>query len=104
MRSRQLKAEIQRKPLQNDFVGGAAGWETIGHCYLDLRPVRGKEYYDASQLAATVTHKGETEYRNDVTEDMRLRIGTRVLNIQSVINVNEANRSLELMLSENKHG
>lgn len=100
MRSRKLKAEIQRKSLQNDFVNGSASWETVGQCYCDVRPLRGREYFDAAQIEASVSHKIATEFRTDITPDRRLKIGERIFNLHSVANVNESNRSLEIMAEE----
>ncbi len=89
--------------MQSDFVDGPEEWVTVGHCYVDVRPLRGREYFDASSVESTITHKIETEFRSDVTSEMRLKVGeSRFFNIESVINVNEGNRSLELMCGENR--
>jgi SPP1 family predicted phage head-tail adaptor len=60
--------------------------------------VRTAEY--ARQLYSEATHRVFIDYRADVTAAMRLIYGERVFHIGSVINMHEANVTLELLCTE----
>ena len=65
-----------------------------------LEPLRGGEALRALQLEDRVTHRITTRYRAGITAKMRIRFKSRLFNIRSVINVEEANRFLEIMAEE----
>ena len=60
--------------------------------------VRTTEY--AHQLYAQATHRIFIDYRDDVTRHMRLKYATRIFDIGHVINLHEANVTLELLCTE----
>ena len=47
-----------------------------------------------------MTHRVTIRHRDGVTPKMRLKFGTRILNIRAVINAGERNRTLELLCEE----
>jgi head-tail adaptor len=69
-------------------------------------PMGGREYNQAQQMQATVTHKLRSVYFSGANPRMRLTAGQnsaepdRVFNVASVINVEEKNRHLEWMCEE----
>jgi len=116
MRGRAALGVIQYQPTpQNDFTGTGGEWVEFALCYVDVRPLRGQELFNAQQVQAQVTHSIETEFVYDVKPKMRVRVPRDVLvnvdeinddanfrhfEITAAINVNEANRSLELLCIE----
>jgi SPP1 family predicted phage head-tail adaptor len=115
VRGRAAVAEIGSHAAINDFDGTGGDWESFAQCYADIRPLRGRELFDAQQVQAHVTHAIETEFIYGVTAAMKVRVAKpelvnedepdaeenfRFFNIETVINVNEANRSLELLCTE----
>ena len=60
--------------------------------------VRTAEY--ARSLYSEATHRVFVDYRSDVTTACRLLYGTRVLHIGAVVNLHEANVTLELLCTE----
>jgi SPP1 family predicted phage head-tail adaptor len=116
MRGRAAIAVIQYQPtLRNDFDDSGGEWVEFSQCYADVRPLRGIELFNAQQVQSQVTHTIETEFIAGVTSAMRIKaarpalvnIGDpdhadnfRFFEIASVINPNEANRSLELLCIE----
>jgi len=116
MRGRAAVAVIQYQPTpQNDFDGTGGEWSEFAVCYVDIRPLRGIELFNAQQVQSQVTHSGETEFIAGVNSGMRVKVPRAVLanesnpghddnfrffEITSAINVNEANRSLELLCIE----
>lgn len=78
-------------------------WEnldTAATVWASIEPltVRTAEYARAVYLEAT--HRVFIDYRGDVTNAMRLLYGSRVFHIGAVINMHEANVTLELLVTE----
>jgi SPP1 family predicted phage head-tail adaptor len=97
MRTRRTIGEIQKPKVPGDYwIEGEAIPERFADCYCDIRPLSGQEQLLAQQTEATVTHRIGTEFIPGVTPEMKVVAGGRVFEIVSVVNVNEANRSLEL--------
>ena len=78
-----------------------AGTE-LAKMWCSLRPIRGREYYAAAQSQAETTHIIKTWYRSDITPDttMWLMYGSRRFDIESAINVDEANVEFEFRVHE----
>jgi len=80
-------------------------WSSIGSAYARVAPLRGREYLAASGEKANLTHEVTLRARNDVALMPRDRVlfGTRLFDIQSVINVDERDRQWSLMCVEQLH-
>lgn len=76
-----------------------SGWKRV---YADIRPLtqRALERLAGSELQGEVTHEGRMHYLTGLKPKDRLLYGTRVLEIITVVNVEEMNRVHELMLKE----
>lgn len=85
-------------------------YRTITTCRGKLTPLKGREYWSAQETKSQVTHRFETRYGVEITSKDRLLIPGprvsrdghrgRVLNIESVINVDEQSRELQIMCIE----
>ncbi len=107
--SRNLKLYIETFTERNELdpaAGVDEGWTRVGHAYFVSQPMTGREYSQAQQMQATVTHKMESEYLAGMTPRHRLTAGEdannpdRIFNVASVVNVKEKNRKLEWMVEE----
>lgn len=65
-----------------------------------IQPLAGRELFAAKQLHATLTHKITLRYRAGVSAGMRIQHGSRVFQIESAVNVEEANVLLEILATE----
>ncbi|QNN24338.1 phage head closure protein [Planctomycetales bacterium ZRK34] len=72
----------------------------IDTVYAQVQPLSGRERFYAQQVSAEITHRVTMRYRSDVDSSWRLVFKNRTLNIDSVINIDEANRWLELVCKE----
>lgn len=72
-------------------------WTTRATRWGEVLPQDGREFFSAQQINAEITHLVRMRYLAGVTPKMRLRLGTRIIKILSVINVEE--RSRELLIS-----
>ena len=84
----------------DDFDGTSETWQQYTKAWCVVRPLRGEEMLQAQQIHEKVTHKVTTDWQDGITNEMRLDLHGRKLNIVSAINVNENNRTLELMCVE----
>ena len=105
MRAGQLRtrAEVQRIMEPRDKQGGIVpSWETIAHVWIKMVGLRGREYWSAQQVQSDVTHGVIMRYFAGLTSKHRLRLlhSQRVLNIQSVIDVDERHAEMQLMCVE----
>lgn len=114
-RRQQHFATIQKNTEADDtFRDIAGGWQDVKTVMVQFLPIAGREYIQLQQTEAQTTHRVRMNYRSDVNPKMRLRMARpgideidqendshfRIFHIESVINVNEANRELELMVKE----
>lgn len=92
---------IQRKIMTTDSHGGPVeAWDTVCTTNASIEPLQGREFIAAQAVNAETTGRIRMRYRSGIVPAMRVIFGTRVFNIQSVINPEERNRELILMVSE----
>lgn len=65
-----------------------------------IDPLRGKEYFQAAAVGAENTIRFTIRYREGVTTKMRIKYGSHIFNIRSVIDVNEQHIELQLLGDE----
>jgi len=103
MRSGNLKHKIEIQSYtetSNDFGEVTKGYSTFKTVYASITPLAGKEYFASKQLNAEVSHKIECRYISGVLPSMRIVYDSRIFNIESVINIREANKTLQIMAVE----
>lgn len=102
MRSGNLKHKIVIQTYtetQNDFGEVVKGWSDFKTAYASITPLSAKEFFKAG-THNEVTHKIELRYLKGIAPKMRVLYGTREFSIESVINVREANKTLQLICTE----
>jgi SPP1 family predicted phage head-tail adaptor len=75
-------------------------WSAFATAQGSIEPISGREYFAAQTTQAEVTHRISLRYLTGVTPKMRVKYGSRIFDILSVINVDERNRELQLMCRE----
>ena len=85
------RVTFQRQDLELEV------WNDVCTCWANIRPLAGKEFYEAETINSDLTHRIRLRYRKDITPDMRAVYRGRIFSIQSVINDYEKNVSLQLM-------
>jgi hypothetical protein len=110
-------AIFERQNERNDVDGTGGEWEELTRAYVHLRPLTGNERLIAAQIQAHQTHAMEGHYgdlrsvrpedrakfaRYDVVdvEEPESELNFRIFNIESSINVDEANREIKMMVVE----
>lgn len=69
-----------------------------------LEPLKGREYFQAAAVSAENTIPVTIRYRPGVTSALRIVYGSRILNIRSVIDVDERHVKLILLCEEVANG
>lgn len=92
----------RRIEAQNASGQAVEEYEDIKTTWAGLKPITGREYYNASGERGTITH--EIEIHFDPTLQLRHKdrglLGDRVFDIQSAVNVGEANHTLLIRVVE----
>ena len=103
MRAGPMRCRITiEAPVETQGADGSISqaWETFAEVWASVDPLIGKEYFAQEREQATVSHKIRMRYLADITHKMRVTWGSRVFEIESVLNVGERNRELVLMCKE----
>lgn len=88
-------------PTEGEDGGGDQSWPTfLSSVRASVKPTSGSEQWHSQQLKARITHEVVMRYRAGVTADMRVKFGTRYMNIHQVKNIEERNRWYVLMVEE----
>jgi head-tail adaptor len=94
-----------QEPEETVAVSGerVVNWKTlIPEWRCGIEPLSGREFWGARQAGSAVTHRIHAHWQPAplIHPGMRLVIGSRVLNFESVINVDERNQDLLIMATE----
>ena len=108
IRAGELKhpAIIERLPTPIDLDSAGQekiAWEKVCDKRIAIYPLRGREYLAAQEIDSELTHKLKMRWGpefNLVTAKYRVRVGQRLFDVQSVINISEANREIQMMAIE----
>jgi len=110
MRSGDLKKviSIERHSSTSDGMGGVteawtdiiSGTSTATPIFAAVWPVSAKEHIQAMQEQTVISHRIRVRYRPGVSTAMRIKYGTKLFNITSVVNVGSENRMLDILCQE----
>lgn len=92
---------IQRNiPTQSVQGEWAESWSTFITVWGSIEPLRGKEFLEAAQSNSQVQGKVVIRYREGILPSMRIKYGSRILRILSIVHLQERRRELDLMYKE----
>lgn len=87
--------------VQDDGYGGEEkAWQDAFSAWASIKPISGREYYDAMSIQSEVTHRIRVRYRPDITTDMRIEHGDRIYEIEAVIDIDSRHKYLEILCRE----
>jgi SPP1 family predicted phage head-tail adaptor len=92
--------KLQDPPARNSSGGVIETWEDFATVFASVNPISGREYFAAQAAQAATTHHIDMWWISGVTSDMRIKFGKRIFEIESIVNVNELNRELNLLCVE----
>lgn len=95
-----LQSPPQETEAQNQYGEVATAWADVAEVWVQVEPLSGKELWQAQQVQADVTHRVTMRYRPGVRPKWRIVYQGRVFNILYVLNLEERNRTLQLLCVE----
>lgn len=90
----------QYESTQNEFGEQVKTWSNIKTAWASIQPLQGREWFNAKQMQSEIEVRMRLRYTTAITPKMRIVYNSLNYNIESIINVGEANRELELMCSK----
>jgi len=75
-------------------------WTTFATVWAEIIPLSGKEYWSSRQVNSEVTGKIRIRYLPGITPKMRVKFGSRIFNIEAVMNYQEKNIESVLLVKE----
>lgn len=100
MRHRITFQKSEKTP--DGYKGHTVKWQDVITVWASVEPLTGREYFYSHQIKAEVTHRVKTRYREDITVKMRIKHRNRVLEIESIIDLQERREFLEILCREEK--
>ncbi len=104
MRAGQLRHRVHIQQLGTRVDDGMGGGSIIPETVLTvnaaIEPLTGDELLRAGQLESTLTHRVRIRYIEGVKPSWQVKYGTRIFDIDRVIDPEERHRELELMCTE----
>ena len=97
------KINIEREQDIADGMGGSTiAWANITDAALRAKvmPLNGSETFKAMRLEAKVSHKITIRFRGDLLSSDRINYKGRVMQVRSIIDLEEAHKWLEIMADE----
>lgn len=81
----------------DEYGGYTETWQDIATVWANIKPLRGREFFQAQQIQSEVTHKITIRYTDIVKPTSRIKYNNRIFEIKSIIDVDNRHRFLEIM-------
>jgi len=95
------KVLIEQAEKTEDSMGSVTeSWSTFATTHMRMVPFSGAERVENMQQKQRTMQRGYIRYISGVTTDMRINDGGTYHRIESVLNVENRNRELELIFSD----
>lgn len=95
------RIELQQNQRVSDGYGGVSNdWETQSTVWAQIVPKSSVNDFENDIIKSEVTHDIRIRYHADIHHSWRVKYGTRLFNIQSVINTDERKRFTMLKCKE----
>lgn len=95
------RLEIQTNANSVDAGGGiSSDFSTSQTVWGALKPLSGKEVFTQGQVQKNVTHEIIVRYNSSLTTANRIKFGTRLFNVRSVIDLEERGEYFKILAEE----
>jgi SPP1 family predicted phage head-tail adaptor len=96
------RIEIQedKSTTKNDHGEIVPDWKTVARRWVRIVPLAGSKAQVARQINPKVTHNVEMRYWQPLHPEQRIKYGTRILEINSIINTEEKDREQHMICTE----
>jgi len=104
MRAGKLRNYItiqQKVMIEDENLELVESWPTFTSCWAEILPLIGREYWSARQVISEVTGKIRMRYLSGVKTTMKVIDGSKIYNIEAVIDIENRHEELVLLVKEN---
>lgn len=93
--------EIQQTATAADTTGDPVeSWSTYKRVRAAISPLSGREFENAQRISSDITTQITLRYETGITTEHRIKFGSRYFNIHFIKNVDERDKQLILLCSE----
>ena len=97
----QHRIEIQAPEETRDSMGQTVtAWKTSQVRWAGINPLSDREQFYAAQVRPETTHRVTFRYFDTLTHRNRLKMGNRIFDILSILNPQEAGKTLQVDVVE----
>jgi len=89
-------------PVSDGMGGQTASWADSFDAFAAVWPISANERIKNQGIEHEITHRVRMRYESRIVPTLRIKFGTRYLEIISIINPNERNVYLDIMATETK--
>ena len=102
MRAGRLRHQMKiQAPVKDNTPGsGEITWADYATVWAQVEPLRGQEFFAAQQVNSEVTARIVIRYLAGVKPDMRIVSGSRVFEIDTILDADELHRELRILVKE----
>lgn len=86
--------------VDDGYGGGSVTDTVVATVWAEIEPLTGYELFQAAQFNPTVNYRITIRYYPGIRPSWKVKYGTRVFDIKSVANLDERNRTIEMMCEE----
>jgi len=90
----------EKVEVDDGHHGHNVTWKDVATVWASVEPISGREYFYAHQISTEVTHRVRVRYREGLTTEMRIKLGERILGIDSILDLGEQRKILEIFCKE----
>lgn len=84
----------------NSFGEKITTWSTYALAWAAIKPLQGRELANAKQVHEQIDYEIRIRFRESVDSSHRILFGSRIFEVQAVLNVDERNKELKLLCTE----
>ncbi len=92
--------KFQSKTITGKGIDKTEVWVDVCTEWASIRPVSASEIIKSRREEMIISHRIKIRYRSGITSAMKIIYGSREFDINSVINIDEANREIEILATE----
>ncbi len=85
---------------QNEHGGLVQTWATVENRWAEIKPLAAREAFTAAQVKSDATHRIRMRYYDGLTSHWRIKHGSKIYNLSSVLNPDGLQIEHELMAKE----
>ncbi|WP_069649642.1 phage head closure protein [Caloranaerobacter ferrireducens] len=83
--------------IPDGYGGYTETWQDVATVWANIKPLRGREFFQAQQIQSEVTHKITIRYTDAVNITSRIKYKNKTFEIKSIIDIDNRHRFLEIM-------